>query len=100
MAAAEELLRLLDESASMVAGYSTMNIFCGYDTGAEFAVELRSLRERVARQDWSALGLLIAIFAPSCAWDDGVGSEGMAVADRIMAFLDEMDWSRLMKRGI
>ena len=92
---ADKLLRLLDEAAEVVSGYSSMNVYCGYDTGAEFAADLRSLRERVARQDWSALKELVGIFAPTCAWDDGVGRPGMDLANRIMASLEEMGWSRL-----
>src|ERR1700722_10090917 len=91
----DELLQMLDEAAALVSVYSTMSIYCGHDTGAEFAAELRSLRERVAKQDWSALGPLIGIFAPTGAWDDGVGREGMDLANRIMAVLDEIGWSRL-----
>ncbi len=98
MAAVDELLQLLDEAAAVVAGYSAMNMFCGHDTGAEFAAELRSLRERVARQDWSALGLLVGIFAPTGEWDDGVGASGMDIANRVMDTLDRMQWQRLTKR--
>jgi hypothetical protein len=97
MAAADKLLRLLDEAEAVVAGYSTMSVYCGHDTGAEFAAELQSLRERVARQEWSALGPLVGIFAPTGAWDDGVGREGMDLANQIMAALDEMGWSRLAR---
>jgi hypothetical protein len=50
-----------------------ITIHCRHGTGAEFAAELRSLRERVARQDWSALGPLVGIFAPTGAWEDGFG---------------------------
>ena len=50
-----------------------ITIYCRHGTGAEFAAELRSLRERVARQDWSALGPLVGIFAPTAVWDDGFG---------------------------
>jgi hypothetical protein len=96
MAAVDELLTMLDEAAKVVSGYSAMCMYCGYDTGEEFAAELRNLRERVARQDWSALRRLFAIFAPTGAWDDGVDCPGsMELADRIMAVLNEMDWSRL-----
>ncbi len=97
MPSTNKLLALLDEAACMVSGYSTMNCYSGYDTGAEFAAEIQSLRERVAQQDWSALGMLIGIFAPTGAWDDGVGRPGMDLANRVMASLDEMDWSRLDK---
>ncbi len=99
VAPADELLRLLDQAETAVAGYAAMNVHCGYDTGAEFAAELRGLRERVARQDWSALGPLVGIFAPTGAWDDGVGGPGMHLANRIMAVLDQMEWSRLVSRG-
>jgi hypothetical protein len=90
MAAEDELLRALDDAAAVVAGYGAMNLYCGFDTGTEFAAELRSLRERVARHDWSALGPLVVIFAPTGAWDDGVGAPGMHLANRVMAFLDQM----------
>ena len=94
MAAEDELLRLLEDAAAVVAGYGQMNLYCGFDTGAE----LRSLRERVARQDWSALGRVIGIFAPTGAWDDAVGAPGMHLANRVMAVLDEMEWSRRIRR--
>jgi hypothetical protein len=86
--AEDELLRLLDDAAAIVAGYGDMNMFCPFDTGTEFATELRSLRNRVARQDWSAVGPLIGIFAPTGAWDDGVGAKGMDLANRVMAALE------------
>ena len=54
MAAVDELLRLLEEAAAVVSNYGAMNLYCPFDTGAEFAAELQSLRERVARKDWSA----------------------------------------------
>lgn len=92
MAGAHELLRLLDEVAAVVARYGAMNASCAFDTGSEFAAELRSLRDRVAREDWSALGPLVGIFAPTGAWDDGVGvgATDMGLANRIMALLDDM----------
>jgi hypothetical protein len=98
VAAEDELLRLLDDAAAVVAGYGEMNLYCGFDTGAEFASELGSLRERVAQQDWSALGRLVGIFAPTGAWDDGVGAPGMHLANRVMAVLDEMEWLRRTRR--
>lgn len=98
MTAEEELLGLLDDAAKVVAGYGEMNLYCGFDTGAAFEAELRSLRDRVARQDWSALGPLVGIFAPTGAWDDGVGAPGMHLANRVIAVLDQMEWSRLTRR--
>jgi hypothetical protein len=95
--AEDKLLQLLDDATSVVAGYGEMNLFFGFDTGTEFATELRSLRERVAGKDWSALGPLVGIFAPTGAWDDGVGRPGMDLANRIMVVLDEMGWSRRTK---
>ena len=85
---AEVLLKLLEEGAKFVSRYSSMSIYCGHFTGAEFAVELRSLAERVSRQDWSALSPLNGIFAPTGRWDDEVGlDDDMNRADRIMALL-------------
>jgi hypothetical protein len=86
----DELLRLLDDAAAVVSDYGEMNLYCGFDTGADFAAELQSLRDRVSRQDDSALGRLVGIFAPTGAWDDGVGEAGMELANRIMVELDEM----------
>ena len=97
MAAIDELLRLLVEAEALVAGYSTMSVYCGRDSGADFAAELRGLREQVARRDWAALGPLVGIFAPTGAWDEGVGREGVDLADRIMAVLEEMGWSSLLE---
>ncbi|MBX7104242.1 MAG: hypothetical protein K1X57_09175 [Gemmataceae bacterium] len=94
MTAEDELLRLLDDAAAVVVGYGEMKLCCGFDTAAEFAAELRSLRERVARQDWSALGPLVGIFAPTGAWDDGVGAPGMHLANSVIGVLDRMEWSR------
>lgn len=94
---AEKLLQLLEEAATLVSGYSSMSVYCGHESGAEFAAELLSLRERIARKDWSALGKLVGIFAPTGAWDDGVGIEGMELANRIMETLADMDWVRLAK---
>ncbi len=87
MAVSDELLRLLAEAARTVSGYSKMNLYCPFDSGAEFATELWSLRERIAQNDMSAWELLIGIFAPSGAWDDGVGPEGRELADLILAAL-------------
>lgn len=98
MIAPDELLRLLDDAAGVVSGYGAMNLFCPFDSGAEFAAELRPLRARVARQDWSALGPLVGIFAPTGAWDDGVGTNGMGLANRIVTVLDRLGWSRLTQR--
>lgn len=97
MAAKDDLLRLLDDAVTIVSAYGEMNLFCGFDTGAEFAAELRSLHERVARNDWSALGSLVGIFAPTGAWDDGVGGGGGNIADQILQVLDQMQWSRRSK---
>jgi hypothetical protein len=86
--AADELLRLLDEAAEAVAGCGELGMFCPFDTGAALAAELRSLRDRLVRGDRSAVGPLVSIFAPTGAWDDGVGAGGMDLANRIMAALD------------
>lgn len=98
MTAAEHLVRLLDDAATVVSRYGEMNAYCRFDTGADFAAELRSLRDRVVRKDWSALGSLVSIFAPTGAWDDGVGREGMELANQIDGILNEMDWSNLIRR--
>jgi hypothetical protein len=37
------------------------------------------------------LGKLVGIFAPTGAWDDGIG-EPMELANRIMELLKELDW--------
>ena len=96
MSPADALLRLLDEAAMFVSSFPTVSFYSGHDTGGEFADELRSLRDRVARQDWSALGRLVGIFAPTGAWDDAVGSDGSSIANRIMDVLDKMQWSRFV----
>jgi hypothetical protein len=90
MTADDELLQLLDNATGIVAAYEAMNPHCGYDTGVEFAVELRTLRERVARHDRSVIGPLIAIFGPTGSWDEGVGPSGADLANRVMAVLDEI----------
>jgi hypothetical protein len=95
MTPADELLALLDEATAIVAGHSSMNMFCGFDSGAEFAAELSFLRARMARQDRTALRELVGIFAPTGAWDDGVGESGMALANRVMELLDNLGWNRL-----
>ena len=87
MTTVDELLQLLDEAIAVVSKYGEMNLYCGFDTGAEFAAELRSLRERIAHQDGSALDALVGIFAPTGAWDDGVGAPGVQLANKIMAVL-------------
>jgi hypothetical protein len=66
-------------------------MYCPFDTGAEFASHLRSLRERFAKGDRTVLGKLVGIFAPTGAWDDGIG-EPMELANRIMELLKELDW--------
>jgi hypothetical protein len=94
MAPADDLLALLDEAALFVSKYPAVGIYSGHDTGEEFAAEVRALRDRVARQDQSAYGRLVGIFAPTGAWDDGVGGDGSGIANRIMDVLDEMQWQR------
>ncbi|WP_448563228.1 hypothetical protein [Trichothermofontia sp.] len=83
----DELLQLLDDA---VAVYSEMHRFWRFDTEAEFAAELGSLRERIAQQDWSAIEALVSIFAPTSTWDDSVGVPGMHIANRIMAALEKL----------
>jgi hypothetical protein len=95
----DELLSLLDEAVTIVSKRGAMDVYCGFDTGAEFAAELRSLRERIAHRDWTALERAIGIFAPTGAWDDGVGASGMNLANRVMAVLDELDWRSPTRRG-
>ena len=97
MAPADNLLAMLDEAAIFVAKYPAVGICSGHDTGEEFAAELRALRDRVARQDWSSLGRLVGIFAPTGAWDDGVGGDGSDIANRITHVLDKMEWRRLLR---
>ena len=90
MSNADQLCELLVAAAELVSEYGELNLFCPFDSGSEFAGEIKSLRSRVAAGDFSALGALIGIFAPTGAWDDGVGREGMQLADRIMSLLDDL----------
>ncbi len=90
----DELLRLLADAEAVVSEQGEINLSCGFKTKAELATELRSLRERIARQDWSALGSLVSIFAPTGAWDDAVGSSGMNLANHILQVLERMEKAR------
>ena len=90
MSIADELCELLVAAAELVSDYGEMNLFCPFDSGSEFADEIQSLKSRVASGDLSATGKLVGIFAPTGAWDDGVGRQGMQLADRIMTLLDDL----------
>lgn len=96
MAAVDELLQLLAAAAEIVSGYGQMNAWCRFDTGAEFAAELRSLRDRVARRDGSALERIVPIFLPTGPWDEGVGLDAGFIADEILSRLNAVSESRLL----
>ncbi|HEY3789946.1 MAG TPA: hypothetical protein VGL71_13895 [Urbifossiella sp.] len=94
-----ELLHLLEEAEIFVCEFAKIGIYCGYETGKEFSVELRTLHNRLLHHDWSALGSVVGIFAPTGAWDDGIGVSGMHIANRIVAELDKMKWMELSSQG-
>jgi hypothetical protein len=92
-----ELLELVDQATEAIESYSELNAICPFDTGAEFAVALRALKQRILQMDWSALRELAIIFAPTCAWDDAVGGTGSDLANQIMAMLDVLRAEGLFK---
>jgi hypothetical protein len=85
-----ELLQLLDKAVAIVANSPTLSSDCGHETGSSFAAELQKLRQQVAQNEWSALDTLIAIFAPTCNWDDAVGVNGVKIAEGIVAAIGQL----------
>jgi hypothetical protein len=92
-AAYNQLAGLLTKAAAVIDSLLDLNIYVPYDTQAEFSAHVRKLATRVDRQEHAALRELIPIFAPTGAWDDAIGFEGMDIANRIMFFLDQLNWS-------
>jgi hypothetical protein len=89
----DELAGLLADAAKVVDSLSELNIYCSFDTPAEFSTCIRELAARVKRRDHAALRELIPLFAPTGAWDDAIGFGGMDIANRIMELLDLLGWN-------
>jgi hypothetical protein len=84
---------LLDRAAAVIGSLTELNLYCPFDTPAEFSARLRELSGRIRGQEHAALRDLISIFAPTGAWDDAVGFAGMDIANRVMVLLDQLRWS-------
>jgi hypothetical protein len=95
MTGREVLLALLDEAIALVAAQERLGgFYVGHATAAEFAAELESLRNRVARGDRPALERVRGIFTATSAWDDtmstlqgAVGQKATDLANRIWVAL-------------
>jgi hypothetical protein len=92
-----ELAGLLDRAAAVIDSLVELNLYCPFDTPAEFSAQVRTLAARVRRQEHAALRELVSLFAPTGAWDDAVGFAGMDLANRVMALLDRLRWQAGLK---
>jgi hypothetical protein len=85
-----ELARLLDQAAVVIDSLEELNLYCPFDTPADFSSRVRELAARIRREDHGALRELLPIFAPTGAWDDAIGLAGVDLANRVDALLDRL----------
>jgi hypothetical protein len=88
-----ELAGLLTEAAAVIDSLSELNVYCPFDTPAEFSARVRELAGRVRGHEHVALRELIPLFSPTGAWDDAIGPAGMNLANRIDGLLDQLRWN-------
>jgi hypothetical protein len=89
----QELAGLLNQAAVAIDALSELSIFCPFDSPGEFSGRIRALAARVRAEEHVALRELITLFAPTGAWDDAMGAEGIDLAERVMALLDLLRWN-------
>lgn len=85
----KRLLKLLDKSEKIAANYTG-----GYSgdllSAEEFHSELATAISKYRNGDDTQLDLFYLWFAPTCAWDDFIGSEGENLANEIFELLVNM----------
>jgi hypothetical protein len=91
MGAIDDLYRKLGEAIVLLREIGEINdIYCPYQSGAEFASVIELLRDRIAERDKTAMEELSLIFAPTGRWDDGVGLAGIELANQISNLLEQV----------
>ncbi len=85
--------KLLDDATATVTCYGEMNVYCGL-TRRRFCRRVAFSPRASCPSRLVSLGPLVGIFAPTGAWDDGVGTAGMDLANKVMTVLDQIEWSR------